>query len=109
MNNEYPVEPLSDPNVSSPPPLPPRRKLSPNPPPVLPPSFPARGELGNRSQTDTSLLLSNQGDAEEDELTEKQLRELYDNEEIDRFLTLFSDVCNYLSHDHTALIGVSSM
>ena len=98
MDNEYPVEPLSVPNVSSPPPLP-RRKLTP------PPIFSA----DDRSQTDASLLLSNQENAEENGLTEKQLRELYDNEEIDRFLTLFSDVCNFLSHDQTALIGVGSM
>lgn len=30
--------------------------------------------------------------ADEDHLSEEQLRELYDNEEIDRFLGLFSDV-----------------
>ena len=108
MDNEYPVEPLSVPNVSSPPPLPPRRKLPPIPPPLPPPIFPASGELGDRSQTDASLLLSNP-EAEEDGLTEKQLRELYDNEEIDRFLTLFSDVWNYLSHRQTVLIGVGSM
>jgi len=91
MDNEYPVEPLSVPNVSSPPPLPPRRKLPLIPLPLPPPIFPASGELGDRSQTDTSLLLSNLEDADEDGLTENQLRELYDNEEIDRFLTLFSD------------------
>ena len=95
MDNEYPDEPLSVPNVSSPPPLPPRRKLPPIPPPLPPRIFP--DEHGDRSQTDTSLLLSNLEDAEEDGLNEMQLRELYDNEEIDRFLTLFSDVCNYLS------------
>ena len=95
MNNEYPVEPLSVPNVSSPPPLPPRRKPPPIPPQPPPHIFP--GELGDHSQSDTSLLLSNLEDAEEDGLNEKQLRDLYDNEEIDRFLTLFSDVCNYLS------------
>ena len=105
MDNEYPVEPLSD---SSPPPLPPRRKLPPLP--QLPPFIsPASGEIVDGSQTDTSPLLSNVEDADEDRLTEKQLRELYDNEEIDRFLTLFSDVCNYLSLGQTALIGVGSM
>ena len=109
MENEYPVEPLSVPNISSPPPLPPRRKLPPIPPPLPPPIFPASGEISDRSQIDASLLLSNLEVAEEDGLTEKQLRELYDNEEIDRFLTLFSDVCNYLSHGQTSLIGVGSM
>ena len=35
-----------------------------------------------------------QGDTEvEDELSEQQLRELYDSEEVDRFLNLFSAVC----------------
>ena len=95
MDNEYPVEPLSVFNVSSPPPLPPRRKLPPIPPPLPPHIF--SSELGDRSQADASLLRSNLEDAE-DGLNEKQLRELYDNEEIDRFLTLFSDVCNYLSY-----------
>ncbi|KAF8807393.1 hypothetical protein BYT27DRAFT_7288895 [Phlegmacium glaucopus] len=94
------VEPLSIPNVSSPPPLPPRRKLpnnvSDNNASVLavPPPLPLRkvpGGLGDYSQTDDSHLLPNLEDAEENELNEKQLRELYDNEEIDRFLTLFSD------------------
>ena len=109
MDNEYIVEPLSVPNVSIPPPLPPRRKLPPIPPPQspLPHIFP--GELGDRSQTDAGLLPSNLEDAEEDGLNEKQLRELYDNEEIDRFLTLFSDVCDYLSYTQTALISVGSM
>jgi hypothetical protein len=107
MDNEYPVEPLSVPNVSSLPPLPPRRKPSPIPPPLPPRIFP--GELGDRSQPDASLLLSNLEDAEEDGLDEKQLRELYDNEEIDRFLTLFSDVCNYILYSQTTLIGVGSM
>ena len=97
MDNEHLVEPSSVHKVSSPPPLPPRRKPSPIPPPP-PHIIPANGELGDRSQADTSLLLSNLEDAEEDGLTERQLRELYDNEEIDRFLTLFSDVCNYLSY-----------
>lgn len=34
----------------------------------------------------------------EDELNEQQLRELYDNEEIDRFLRLFSAVRTFLSN-----------
>ena len=101
-------EPLSVPNVSSPPPLPPRRKLpSISPPP--PPIFPASGELDDRSQTEASLSPSNLEDTEEDALTAKQLRKLYENDEIDRFLTLFSDVGNYLSYSQTTLIGVGSM
>lgn len=79
----------SVPSVSSPPPLPPRRNLALTPPPLPPRKFP-----DDLSQTDASMLLSNVEDAEGKELNEKQLRELYDNEEIDRFLTLFSDVCN---------------
>jgi hypothetical protein len=102
-------EPLSVPNVSSPPPLPPRRKLPlipPPPPPIFP--GPASGGLGDPSQNE-AMSLSNLEDAEEDTLTAKQLRKLYDNDEIDRFLTLFSDVCNYPSYSQTALIGVGSM
>jgi hypothetical protein len=101
MDNEYPVSVPVPPNVSCPPPLPPRRKVSPLPPPLPPRIFP--GELG---QTDASPLLSN---AEEDGLNEKQLRELYDNEEIDRFLALFSDVCNYYAYSQIALICVGSL
>ena len=89
-------EPLSVPIISSPPPLPPRRNLPPVPPPP-PPIFPAGGELGDHSQTEASLSLSSLEDTE-DELTAEQLRKLYDNDEIDRFLTLFSDVGNYLSY-----------
>lgn len=96
MDNEYPVP--VPPDVSCPPPLPPRRKVSPIPPPLPPRIFP--GELG---RTDASL------NAEEGGLNEKQLRELYDNEEIDRFLALFSDVCNYYAYSQTALICVGSM
>lgn len=102
MDSEYPVEP----NISRPPPLPPRRNLPPIPPPLPPRIIP--GELDDHSQTDASLLISNLEDVEEG-LNEKQLPELYDNEEIDRFLTLFSDVCIYPSYSQTALIGVGSM
>lgn len=89
--------------------LPPRRELPPIPHPPPSPIFPAGGKLGNGSQTDVSLLLLNPEDAEEDGLTEKQLRELYNNEEMDWFLTFFSDICTYLSHNQTALISVGSM
>jgi len=101
MDNE-----VSVPNVSSPPPLPPRPQLpstvssqikdSNVSVPAIPPPLPRKvpGGLGDYSQADDSLLLFNLEDADENELNEKQLRELYDNEEIDRFLTLFSDVCN---------------
>jgi hypothetical protein len=82
MDNES----LSVPSVSSPPPLPPRRNIALTPPPLPPRKLP-----DDLSQTDAT---SNVEDAEGKELNEKQLRELYDNEEIDRFLTLFSDVCN---------------
>lgn len=89
MDNGSSIEPLTVPAVSNPPPLPPRRNLSPMPPPLPPRRLP-----GDLTVTDASLVLSKIEDAEEKGLDEKQLRELYDNEEIDRFLTLFSDVCN---------------
>lgn len=101
MDDESPLEPSSVPTISSPPPLPPRRKL-PNSSqtedtnmsvPAIPPPLPPRKVPGGFAQTDDSLLLLNLDD-EENGMDENQLRELYDNEEIDRFLTLFSDVCN---------------
>ena len=100
MDRGSTVDPI--PSVSNPPPLPPRRNLPPTPPPLPPRKFP--GNL----LTDASQSLS---DTEENGLSEKQLRELYDNEEIDRFLTLFSDVCNTSRafKQVTALIGVASM
>ena len=91
------------PGVSSPPPLPPRRNLPTNVssqikdnniPASIPPPLPPRkvpGGLSTYSKTDDNLNLE---DTEENELNEKQLRELYDNEEIDRFLALFADVCD---------------
>ena len=63
-------------------------------PTLIPPPLPPRRVPGGLTQTDDSPLLSNLDDVEENGLNERQLRELYDNEEIDRFLTLFSDVCN---------------
>jgi len=45
------------------------------------------------SKSDQLTIPLQQGDSEvEDELSEQQLRELYDSEEIDRFLNLFSAV-----------------
>jgi hypothetical protein len=45
------------------------------------------------SDQDIPAIPTQQGESEvEDELSEQQLRELYDSEEIDRFLNLFSAV-----------------
>ena len=58
--------------------------------PSRPPLYSALGSVDAFQRSELSLVQVEEPD--EDELTEEELRELYDNEEIERFLELFSTV-----------------
>lgn len=74
---------------------------TPNPeesPAIQPPQIIVEGD--SSESLDSPVILPTEIADEEEELSEQQLRELYDEEEMERFLHMFSTVCNIIVRAH---------